>query len=164
MKTSTKIKIFAAALALLTAPHAAARVVPPVTPGHHPTYIGQYREGNALVPQIYVEPDRYLGFVYPQTFRPYYREIMVPLTQLATQLVCCVLSPLTHVNGQVRVIEVYLDPAPAGTEVRFGLIGPIESWVMEGDEIISITAPYQGRRARKIPPLSATPIFTGDPK
>lgn len=157
MKTLTALT-----LALLLATAALASPLPPVAPapGAPAAFInpataalfGQYAEGNtADTAPIFIETDRYLGFVHPQFFRPFYIEATIPSSQLPFHFACCILDPRQHTGGSVRVIHVYLDPTPLGNPFRSGFIGPIESLIPEGNEVIVLTAPFQGRRARRVP-------------
>lgn len=120
-----------------------------------PALFGQYVEGQAPLAQFVLEQHRYLGFVYAQIFRPFYRETTMAMAELPVQVACCVLSPYQHAD-RVRVIQVFLDPNPEEAPVRSGLVGPIEVLVpvktAEGvDELVCVTAPYIGRRVRRFP-------------
>lgn len=142
--------VLSAALQAVAAPGAPTYVGPGV-----PALFGQYVEGQAPLAQFVLEQDRYLGFVYGQFFRPFYRETTVAMAELPAQVGCCVLSPYQHTD-RVRVIQVFLDPNPESAPVRSGFVGPIEVLVpvktAEGvDELVCVTAPYIGRRVRRFP-------------
>lgn len=135
----------------------AAPAVPATTLFHASAYVSQlygpYREGHFAVAQMIVGATEYRGFQF-QAFRPFYYEEMVPLLKLPFQVQCCIITPDQYPTGLVRVIHVFIDPNPDdGRNARSGFIGPVESFVPYGDsEIISITAPFIGRRAFKASP------------
>ncbi len=125
--------------------------VPVISPFIHPVaaeMFGQYREGEFPVPQQEIGPDRYIGFVYGQPFKPFYRvELAVPVQNLPFQVHCCGLSLPQLQAGAVDVVHVYIDARanPGGV-----LIGPVESLIRTGDGVLLISAPYIGRRAVKV--------------
>lgn len=117
---------------------------------------GDWFEGAFPVAQLRIEAGEYRGFSMPQAFRPFYIERRVPMRDLPVQVQCCIVHPLQHPvdergNPYALIIDVYVDPNPAdGRPARGNFIGPVDSFIVLGPrEIVSIAAPYIGRRAHR---------------